>query len=198
MKITPFITTCFIASLLLLSTNNINAFERVNKINGNSHNKQPVNVCYESLSQAYLSLSAKKMVEAYAEDGQYISGGKNLAVMQGHTELLSLYNRYFARLKKKDYALDLQFRVSNRLSDTSTISDVGYYIVTIIPPKESKQPPSQHAGKFMITFKKQPNNRWLIWSEANNKVNVANYIGAKRKDNLRFDPYYPIEKYQHK
>ena len=196
MKITHFIKVCFITLIVLLNSATISAFEALNP------NKPPatspaVNKCYEGLSKAYISLSAQMMVDTYATDGQYISGGKDTSIMQGHSELISLYQKYFARLKKHNYELDLQFRVSNRLVDTMTINDVGYYIVTIIPPKESKKPASQHAGKFMITFKKQSDDSWLIWSEANSKVSVANYISAKRQGNLLFDPYYPVEKYQH-
>ncbi|MDP2562477.1 hypothetical protein [Psychrobium sp. 1_MG-2023] len=155
-----------------------------------------VNICYERLSKAYLSLDPQKMVDVYTPDGHYISAGKHLPVMQGQNDLMQLYSRYFSRLKKHNSSLDLQFRVTNRLTGENTINDVGYYVVTIIPPKESKQPAKQHAGKFMITFKRQSDDSWGIWAEANSKAKIKSYINAKAVDNLHYDPYYPAQWYE--
>ncbi len=157
-----------------------------------------VNVCYENLSKAYLSLDANKMVDVYVSGGHYISAGSRSDIVKGKSDLAKLYQSYFKRLKKHNSSLDLQFRVSDRLVDTNSISDIGYYVVTIIPPKESGQPAKQHAGKFMITFKAQKDGQWGIWSEANSKVKLKSYINAKRQGDLHYDPYFPISHYQDK
>lgn len=157
--------------------------------------KKTVNICYESLSNAYTSLDAQQMTDVYATDGLYISTGGSMPIIQGHPSLYKLYEKYFSRLKKHNSSLDLQFRVTNRLTDTKTVHDVGYYIVTVIPPQESKQPPKQHAGKFMITFRQQENGDWGIWSEANSKSKIKNYIKAKKIDGLHYDDYFPIDTY---
>lgn len=164
----------------------------------NKNAVKDVNACYENLSKAYLSLDANKMVDVYAKGGHYISAGSRLDIIEGKGALSELYKSYFGRLKKHNSSLDLQFRVSDRLTDAKSISDIGYYVVTIIPPKESGQPAKQHAGKFMITFKALKDGKWGIWSEANSKVKVKSYINAKRQGNLHYDPYYPISHYQDK
>lgn len=157
---------------------------------------QTINGCYSNLSKAYLSLDAKQMVDVYADNGHYISSGSKKEILEGKDALFKLYGAYFARLKKHNSSLDLHFRVSDRLVDTNSISDIGYYVVTIIPPKESKRPPKQHAGKFMITFKSLDNGEWGIWSEANSKATVESYINAKRSGDLHFDAYYPPTHYR--
>lgn len=161
----------------------------------NKETKKTVNICYKSLSNAYTSLDAQQMTDVYTSDGLYISTGGSMPVIQGHSSLYKLYEKYFSRLKKHNSSLDLQFRVTNRLTDSQTVNDVGYYIVTVIPPRESKQPPKQHAGKFMITFRHQENGHWGIWSEANSKSKIKNYIKAKKVDGLHYDEYYPIDTY---
>lgn len=155
-----------------------------------------INICYENLSEAYVSLNASQMVNVYADGGHYLSAGSKQGIIKGKPALSRLYNAYFGRLKKHNSSLDLQFRVSDRLVDEKSISDIGYYVVTIIPPKESGQPAKQHAGKFMITFKVQDNGQWGIWSEANSKAKVERYIEAQRQGNLHYDPYYPVSHYQ--
>jgi len=155
-----------------------------------------VNICYENLSQAYLSLDAKTMVNVYADGGHYISAGSRTDIIVGKPQLSKLYVKYFNRLKKHNSSLDLHFRVTSRLADKNIVSDIGYYVVTIIPPKESKQPAKQHAGKFMITFKSLGDNQWGIWSEANSKAKIDSYINAKQSGDLHFDDYVPISHYQ--
>jgi len=161
-------------------------------------NSQQVNVCYESLSKAYVSLDAQKMVDVYVNGGHYISAGSREAIIEGSPALSKLYQSYFARLKKHNSSLDLHFRVSDRLTDQQSVTDVGYYVVTIIPPKGSGQPAKQHAGKFMMTFKVNKDGKWGIWAEANNKAKVQSYINAKPQGGLHFDDYFPISHYQEK
>jgi len=155
-----------------------------------------INICYENLSKAFLSLDAAKMVDVYVDGGHYISAGSHQGIIDGKVELTKVYQAYFKRLKKHNSTLDLQFRVSDRLVDAKSISDIGYYMVTIVPPKESGHPAKQHAGKFMITFKARENGKWGIWSEANSKAKVESYIAAQPQSNLHYDPYYPISHYQ--
>jgi len=155
-----------------------------------------INICYEELSQAYTSLDANKMADVYVQDGYYISAGSRKGIIQGKPSLLKTYQSYFKRLTKHKSSVDLQFRVIDRLIDTASISDVGYYVVTIIAPKGSGQPAKQHVGKFMITFKRQDSGDWGIWSEANNKAKIQSYIDAKPQAGLHFDPYFPVSHYQ--
>jgi len=181
-----------LTSLLLFLTCKGQAGE---KITIKKNAPKTVNICYEALSQAYSSLDPQQMTDVYTPDGLYISTGSSMPIIQGHTSLLKLYEKYFSRLKKHNSSLDLQFRVTNRLLDSKTVHDVGYYLVTVIPPHESKQPPKQHAGKFMISFNQKSDGTWGIWSEANSKSKVKNYVDAKKIEGLHFDNYYPIETY---
>lgn len=181
---------CLLTLSLLLITSGVLAHgEKL------SPHKNKVNLCYESLSKAYSSLDPQQMTDVYSPNGIYISTGGSMPIIHGQTSLYKLYDKYFSRLKKHNSSLDLQFRVTNRIIDTKTIHDVGYYVVTVIPPRESKQPPKQHAGKFTITFSKQDDGSWGIWSEANSKSKIKNYIKAKHIDGLHYDEYYPIETY---
>ncbi len=180
------------SSCLLLS---VFAAEALSGDNKSEDSKTNVNECYQSLTHAYTSLDPQKMTDVYNPDGIYISTGGSMPIIHGHQSLYKLYDKYFSRLKKHNSSLDLQFRVTNRIVDTKSIHDVGYYVVTVIPPQESKQPPKQHAGKFTITFALQEDGHWGIWSEANSKSKIKNYIKAKKIDGLHYDEYYPIENY---
>jgi uncharacterized protein (TIGR02246 family) len=160
-----------------------------------STSSKNIDDCYPALSNAYASLDPKKMADVYAPDGIYISARKSRPVISGKENLHKLYDTYFTRVKKHNSSLDLKFRVTNRRVDTKTINDVGYYLVTVIPPKESKQPPKQHAGKFIMTFSQQDDGTWGIWSEANSVSEVKNYINSQKVDGLYYDAYNPLETY---
>lgn len=153
------------------------------------------NAIYESLSHAFSSLDPQKMTDVYTKNGIYISARSQLSIVHGHKELYKVYEKYFNSLKKHNSSIDLKFRVTNRFVDTQTTHDIGYYLVTVIPSAETKQPPRQHAGKFMITLNKQPSGRWEIWSEANSKSPNSSFINANKIDDLYYDQYQPIEYY---
>ncbi len=150
---------------------------------------------YQLLSNAFASLDPQKMTNVYTKNGIYISARSELSIVHGHDELYKVYEKYFNSLKNHNSSIDLKFRVTNRFVDTQTVHDIGYYLVTVIPSEETKQPPRQHAGKFMITLNKQSNGRWGIWSEANSKSPNSSFINAKKVDGLYFDKYQPIEHY---
>jgi len=180
----------FLVCCLLLLSNQANACSsEISKL------PKKIDDCYPALSNAYSSLDPQKMANVYAPDGIYISARKSRPIINGKENLYKLYETYFTRVKKHNSSLDLKFRVTNRRIDTKTINDVGYYLVTVIPPKESKQPPKQHAGKFIMTFSQQDDGTWGIWSEANSISEVKNYINSKEVDGLYYDAYHPIEKY---
>gem|GEM_PF-3106583 len=162
------------------------------------HKPNNINNCYDKISKAFTSLDARKMTDIYVDGGYYISAGSKKGIIEGKSELLELYTSYFGRLIKHESSADLQFRVVDRLEDTFSINDIGYYIVSIIPPQASGQPAKQHVGKFMITFKKQPDGSWGIWSEANSSAKLKSYLAATPQGELHFDPYYPVSHYQEK
>jgi len=160
--------------------------------------KTNINIFYEKLTKAYTELDAQKMTDVYVDGGYYISAGSKKGIIEGKSALLKLYTSYFGRLIKHKSSADLQFRVVDRLEDTFSINDIGYYVVSIIPPQASGQPAKQHVGKFMITYKKQPDGSWGIWSEANSSAKLKSYLAATPQGELHFDPYYPVSHYQEK
>jgi len=183
----------FLVCCLFLLSNQANACK--SKSSTLSHQ---IDDCYPALSNAYASLDPKKMTNVYAPDGIYISARKSRPIVNGKENLYKLYDAYFTRVKKHNSSLDLKFRVTNRRVDKKTINDVGYYLVTVIPPKESPQPPKQHAGKFIMTFSQQDDGTWGIWSEANSVSEIKNYINSKKVDGLYYDTYHPIENFMTK
>ena len=148
-------------------------------------------ICYNRLSDAYSALNAQQMAQTYAPDGYYISAGKKNSIIQGQQSLKELYQHYFAKVEKYNSSLDIKFRVIDRLIDSKTIIDIGYYLVSVTPPQESKQPVRQHAGKFLITFKQMPDGKWAIWADSNNEVKLEEYINAKPVAALHYDHYSP-------
>jgi len=148
---------------------------------------------YQSLSNAFTLLDPKEMTNVYDTNGIYVSARSELSILSGHDELYKIYNKYFNSLKQHNSSIDLRFRVTNRFIDTKTTHDIGYYLVTIIPAIETKQPPRQHAGKFMITLNQQEDGHWAILSEANSQSPNASFINAKEVDGLYYDDYHSID-----
>lgn len=141
---------------------------------------------YKDIINAYSSLDPDTMTNVYTDDGYYISTGKNNTIVHGSEQLRALYQRYFNKIKKNNFHLAIQFRVIDRLTDINSITDVGYYLVSVIPPSDDKQPIKQHAGKYLMTFKKNEMQQWRIWSDANNRVSIEEYNKAKKVENLYY------------
>ena len=155
-----------------------------------------INANYRRLTQAYQSLDADRMAEVYTEDSFYISPGKRREIIQGRDQIRALYQHYFAKVKKHDAKLQIRFRLVDRLIDSNTVSDIGYYLVTITPPEESKQPIKLHSGKFLITARKQPDGQWAFWADSNSDVDLEKFINAEPKKGLIYDSFVvPAEEY---
>ena len=149
---------------------------------------------YQHIIEAYASLDAGTMTSTYTSDGYYISTGKNKTIVHGAEQLHSLYQHYFEKMKKNNFKLEIKFRVVDRLKDEKSITDVGYYLVSVIPATESDQPIKQHAGKYLITFKKGVNNQWRIWCDANNWVTVDEFNNAKKVGDLFYSTHQSLPK----
>ncbi len=141
---------------------------------------------YYQLINAYQWLDPQLMANIYSEHGYYVSTGKNKKISSGKTELLALYQKYFNKIKKNNFKLDIEFRVLERLIDNNSATDVGYYLVSVIPPEGSNEPAKQHAGKYLMTFKRGDDNHWLIWSDANNRVDSQMYYNVPKLKGLYF------------
>lgn len=144
---------------------------------------------YHQIIDAYASLDAANMTRTYTSDGYYISTGKTNSIVHGARQIHALYQHYFEKIKNNNFKLAIQFRVIDRLVDTTSITDVGYYLVSVIPSQENNQPVKQHAGKYLITFKKDVNNQWRIWSDANNRVTIDEFNNTKKVDDLFYSAH---------
>ena len=139
---------------------------------------------YHQIIEAYASLEPSIMTKAYTDDGYYVSTGKKHNIAHGAKELSALYQHYFTKIKKNNFKLAIEFKVIDRLIDTKSITDVGYYLVTVSPALDHEHPIKQHAGKYLMTFKQDVNNQWRIWSDANNRVSVKTYHDAVMLNDL--------------
>lgn len=152
-----------------------------------------INANYQRLTAAYQSLDADMMADVYTRHGFYISPGKKREIVKGREQIRALYRHYFTKVKKHNAKLQIRFRLLDRLIDTKTVSDIGYYLVTITPPPESNQPVKQHAGKFLITVRKQADGQWAFWADSNSDVALEEFIMAKPQKGLLYDSFVPPE-----
>ncbi|GIU02363.1 hypothetical protein TUM4630_33790 [Shewanella algidipiscicola] len=173
----------FLTSLILICSALCCASAIAQQTDGDN---EALNQFYRQFSSAFAQLDATVIADLYAEDASYIPEQQSKAITIGRENIISLYQRFFGKIKHKNAQIEVDFRVIDRQISPQIATDIGYYLIRFYPPKESEEPMSEFAGKFVTVSKKQADGRWYLTVDTNNRGEPAFYYDAKPLPNLYY------------
>ncbi|WP_254693688.1 DUF4440 domain-containing protein [Shewanella sp. MEBiC00475] len=147
---------------------------------------QTLNANFEKLTHAFEQLDLTAMEDIYTEDAVYISETQDRGIIIGKENILNLYSRFFNKIKRKNAKLEVDFRILVRSIEPNSATDIGYYLVRFHPGKESGEPVSEFAGKFVTIFTKDNKQQWKISVDSNTHTAPHFYYDAKPVPNLYY------------
>ncbi|ABO23921.1 DUF4440 domain-containing protein [Shewanella loihica] len=145
-----------------------------------------LNQFYKQFSVAFEQLDAAVIQDIYAENACYIPEQQNKEITMGRDNIIELYKRFFGKIKHKNAQIEVDFRVVERQLDKQQATDVGYYLIRFYPPKETEEPVSEFAGKFVTVSKKKADGKWYLTVDTNNRSEPSFYYSAKPLPNLYY------------
>jgi ketosteroid isomerase-like protein len=182
-KILILLNTPWLSSLLLavgLCITTINTYAAV------PIPHQALNTNFTKLTHALEALDLAAIEHLYTDDAVYISETQDRGIISGKDNILNLYSRFFNKIKFKNAKLEVDFRVLARYSEPNSATDIGYYLVRFHPGKESGEPVSEFAGKFVTVFTKDRQGLWEISVDSNTHTAAHFYYEAKPVPNLYY------------
>ena len=177
------IWTVYKTSLLLLVSLCVTAFN-VSAVE--TTQDQTLNANFTKLILAFEQLDLTAIEQIYTEDAVYISETQDKGIINGKENILMLYSRFFNKIKRKEAKLEVDFRVLVRTVESNSATDIGYYLVRFHPGKESGEPVSEFAGKFVTIFTKDNKQQWKIRVDSNTHTTPNYYYDAKPVPNLYY------------
>lgn len=147
---------------------------------------QTLNANFTKLTQAFEQLDLTAIEQIYTDDAVYISETQDRGIISGKENILDLYSRFFNKIKTKHAKLEVDFRVLVRYSEPNSATYIGYYLVRFHPGKESGEPISEFAGKFVTVFTKNNKQQWKISVDSNTHAAPHFYYDAKPVPNLYY------------
>ncbi|PKG80443.1 DUF4440 domain-containing protein [Shewanella sp. Actino-trap-3] len=147
---------------------------------------QTLNANFTKLTQAFEQLDLTAIEQIYTDDAVYISETQDRGIISGKENILDLYSRFFNKIKTKHAKLEVDFRVLVRYSEPNSATYIGYYLVRFHPGKESGEPISEFAGKFVTVFTKDNKQQWKISVDSNTHAAPHFYYDAKPVPNLYY------------
>ncbi|MEH6464210.1 MAG: nuclear transport factor 2 family protein [Shewanella psychromarinicola] len=147
---------------------------------------QTLNANFTKLTQAFEQLDLTAIGQIYTDDAVYISETQDRGIISGKENILDLYSRFFNKIKTKHAKLEVDFRVLVRYSEPNSATYIGYYLVRFHPGKESGEPISEFAGKFVTVFTKDNKQQWKISVDSNTHAAPHFYYDAKPVPNLYY------------
>lgn len=172
------ITGALLALGLCITTSNSVAADTVSN--------KTLNANFTQLADAFEHLDLSSIEQIYTEDAVYISETQDKGIIHGKANIVSLYTRFFDKIKRKQAKLEVDFRVVVRHIDKNTATDIGYYLVRFHPGADSGEPVSEFAGKFVTIFAKDSDDQWRISVDSNTHATAKFYYDAKPVPNLYY------------
>ncbi|AZG75180.1 nuclear transport factor 2 family protein [Shewanella livingstonensis] len=145
-----------------------------------------LNANFAKLTHAFEQLDLTTMENLYTDDAVYISETQERGIISGKENILNLYSRFFNKIKHKNATLEVDFRILVRYTEPNSATDIGYYLVRFHPGKESGEPISEFAGKFVTVFTKDSKQQWKISVDSNTHAAPHFYYDAKPVPNLYY------------
>ncbi|MCH1931034.1 nuclear transport factor 2 family protein [Shewanella sp. A25] len=171
---------------LLLALICLLSFPSLATTKGKSTTDQLINANYPLFLKAFNELSPEVTGEIYSQDASYLSESQSKEIYYGRESIIAIYQKFFDKIRGKNAHIDVDFRVLNRKVNGNTAIDTGYYLVRFYPAKETGEPVSEFAGKFVIGTQKESNNRWSVSLDMNNRAEPSFYLNAKPVPNLYY------------
>ncbi|MFV7772579.1 YybH family protein [Shewanella marisflavi] len=151
-----------------------------------NNDNDALNHFYKQFSMAFEQLDVEVIQDIYAENACYIPEQQNKEITMGRDNIIALYKRFFGKIKHKNAHIEVDFRVIERQLAQEQATDVGYYLIRFYPPKETEEPVSEFAGKFVIVSKKKEDGKWYLTVDTNNRSEPSFYYSAKPLPNLYY------------
>ncbi|WP_434086810.1 YybH family protein [Shewanella psychrotolerans] len=145
-----------------------------------------LNQFYTQFSTAFEQLDAEVIEELYAENACYIPEQQSQEITIGRENIGALYKAFFGKIKHKNAQIEVDFRVVERQMEGQSATDIGYYLIRFYPPKETEEPMSEFAGKFVTVSKKKADGKWYLTVDTNNRSEPSFYFSAKPSPNLYY------------
>lgn len=151
-----------------------------------------LNKTYTQFTKAFNTLDPQIVKDIYSEDACYIPEGQSKKITQGRDNIVALYESFFGRINMKNAQIEVDFRVVDRQVEGNSATDVGYYLIRFHPPKETEEPVSEFAGKFVTVSKQKSDGKWFLTVDTSHKAESQFYFDAKPMPKLyygkRFTP----------
>ncbi|MCT8986390.1 YybH family protein [Shewanella phaeophyticola] len=157
-----------------------------NSVAADTVSNKTLNANFTQLADAFEHLDLSSIEQIYTEDAVYISETQDKGIIHGKANIVSLYTRFFDKIKRKQAKLEVDFRVVVRHIDKNTATDIGYYLVRFHPGADSGEPVSEFAGKFVTIFAKDSDDQWRISVDSNTHATAKFYYDAKPVPNLYY------------
>ncbi|GGI85181.1 YybH family protein [Shewanella gelidii] len=158
--------------------------------NANVHDE--LNKTYQRFADAFSQLDIGLVEDVYAENACYIPAGQSNEITHGRQKIISIYETFFGKIKHKNAKIEVDFRVINRKIDGNSATDVGYYLIRFHPAKETEEPISEFAGKFVTVSSQNSDGKWYLTVDTNNKAEPSFYQQAEPTNQAyfgkQFDP----------
>ena len=150
--------------------------------NTNSDNDL-LNENYNHLTKGFYSLNMGVINDIYIDDAVYISETQDKDIVYGKQNIIDLYHKFFDKIKRKNAKIEIDFRVAIRQSSADQSTDIGYYLVRFHPGKESGEPISEFAGKFVTVSRRTADGKWKLSVDSNTRSKPEFYYRAKPMPN---------------
>lgn len=183
-----FFTFCF--ALVSLATVSVSVCAKQDT--AISADDKALNQTYTEFMTAFNTLDYHVIENLYAADASYIPEGQEKQIINGGENIAALYQSFFSKIQRKKAFIDVDFRVIKRKIDGKNATDIGYYLVRFQPPKETEEPVSEFAGKFVIVYHKTKNGQWQLAIDSNNRAEPRFYFEAKPTPNLYYGRQFPV------
>ncbi|QSX35146.1 nuclear transport factor 2 family protein [Shewanella avicenniae] len=146
-----------------------------------------LNAIYGEFIKAFKALDAAPLANVYADDTIYVPEQNSVGIVKGKTDVLALYQKFFDRVKKRRAALDVDFRVIERLhTSTNEVTEIVYYMVRYHPPQDTEEPISEFAGKLVMMLKKNNQLQWRVQLDMSNRADAKLYYDATPHPNFYY------------
>ncbi|WP_372872823.1 DUF4440 domain-containing protein [Shewanella sp.] len=137
-----------------------------------------INRTYQMSVEAFDKLSSSLIAEIYADNACYLPERHDTGIVRGREAIIALYDKFFAKIRKKNARIEVDFRVLDRNRSSDSVTDVGYYLIRFHPAADTGEPISEYAGKFVTVAKKQADGRWLLTLDSSNRADATFYFAA--------------------
>ncbi|GAA4873249.1 hypothetical protein [Ferrimonas pelagia] len=147
---------------------------------------QQINQIYDRFVTAYQTLDASPLMTQYRDDACMMGVSEKDGFFTGKDEIEIAYQRWFDRIKAREGAIDIRFRVISRQTQQQRVTDAGFYLIRYSPDNEHHQAATEFAGKFIMNFQHDQDASWQISIDSASRVKAELFHQAVAQEGLYF------------